>query len=67
MIAACSRDVGNGGAEGAANIDGDPHNDCIRATSFGRLNDWKPVELTTKTAESAELVEEDAELQLQVK
>ena len=45
----------------------DPHDNCARATSFGRLNDWKLVVLTTKTAESAELVEEDAELQLQVK
>lgn len=44
-----------------------PHDDCARAASFGRLNDWKLVELKAKTAESAELVEEDAELQLQVR
>ena len=32
----------------------------------GRLNDWKLVALRAKTGESAALVDEDAELQLQV-
>lgn len=44
----------------------DAHNDCVRFTSFGRLNDWKLVALRAKAGESAALVEEDAELLLQV-
>ena len=38
---------------------------CPRFESFGRLNDWKLVELKPANAESAELIEEDGELALQ--
>ena len=42
-----------------------PHDTCARFESFGRLNDWKLVELKPANAESAELIEEDGELALQ--
>eukprot|EP00966_Prymnesium_polylepis_P337185 7391931-Prymnesium_polylepis.2 len=42
-----------------------PHDNCVRAESFERRNDWKLVELKPANGDSAELVEEDGELALQ--
>jgi hypothetical protein len=41
------------------------HDDCERAAIFGRLNDWKLVELLPANEEGQEIMEEDEDMQLQ--
>lgn len=44
-----------------------PHDDCVHAAAFGRDNDWKLCELVSKDGASEELIEEDAQLQLEAR